>query len=59
MENQQGGRNANNDPPPYKCERTRLEGVCRKFHRNPANGLYDIPPGGERVNCAECLYFFE
>ena len=45
--------------PPYKCARTLEEGTCLKFYRNPANGLYDLPPGGERVDCTACLYFFE
>ena len=48
-----------NVEPPYRCERTFDATRCLKFYRNPRNGLYDLPPGGERVNCIECLYFFE
>jgi hypothetical protein len=68
MENQRGAQNASTNPPytnppytnpPYKCGRTQEEDICLRFYRNPANGLYDLPPGGERVNCTECLYFFE
>jgi hypothetical protein len=57
MENQRGGQNANTHPP-HKCARTQEQGVCLKFYPN-ANGHYVLPPGGERVNCTECLYFFE
>jgi len=46
-------------PPPYKCERTLVPGVCLKFNRNPATGQYNLPPGGIRVDCSECEYFFE
>jgi len=45
--------------PSYRCERTAEPGICLKFHRNPRNGLYDLPPGGEPMNCTDCLYFFE
>lgn len=48
-----------NVDPPYRCERTFDPTTCLKFYRNPRNGLYDLPPGGERVNCTQCLYFFE
>jgi hypothetical protein len=52
--------NQSPDPnPSYRCERTAEPGICLKFYRNPRNGLYDLPPGGERVDCANCLYFFE
>jgi hypothetical protein len=58
MENRRTERNPVASPP-YRCERTAEEGVCLKFYRNPRNGLYDLPPGGERVDCTDCLYFFE
>jgi len=57
MQNRQPDQNENADPP-YKCARTIETDVCLKFYRNPANGLYDLPPGGERVDCTECQYFF-
>jgi hypothetical protein len=44
--------------PRAKCQRA-VEGMCLKFFRNPANGFYELPAGGERVNCRECLDFFE
>ena len=56
------GRRSDHPPdpdPPYRCERTLEPGICLKFHRNPRNGLYDLPPGGERMNCTDCLYFFD
>jgi C1A family cysteine protease len=49
---------ANPSPPPYRCQPTAEDGVCLKFSLNTHNGLYDIPPGGERINCSECSYFF-
>ena len=44
-------------PPPYKCQRT-LDG-CLKFKRNPVTGKYNMPAGGERVDCASCRYWFD
>jgi hypothetical protein len=58
VENHQAEANAEAGPP-YKCAKTIGPGICLKFYRNPENGLYDLPPGGERVNCEACLYFFE
>jgi hypothetical protein len=46
-------------PIPYKCARTQDPRVCLKFYLNAESGLYDRPPGGERVNCTECEHFFE
>jgi hypothetical protein len=43
--------------PSARCQRAVSEGVCLKFFRHPVTGRYEFPPGGERVNCAECLYF--
>src|ERR1700731_4199738 len=46
-------------PPPYKCQTTLEPGVCLRFNRNPATGQYNLPPGGTRVNCSDCEYFFD
>ena len=43
-------------PPPYKCQRTLVAGVCLKFRRSPA-GDYNI--GGEEVACKDCKWFFD
>jgi hypothetical protein len=45
--------------PPYKCQTTLEPGVCLRFNRNPATGQYNLPPGGIRVNCKDCEYFFD
>jgi hypothetical protein len=44
--------------PPYKCQTTLEPGVCLRFNRNPDTGQYNLPPGGIRVSCTECEYFF-
>jgi hypothetical protein len=45
--------------PPYKCQTTLESGVCLRFNRNPATGQYNLPPGGIRVSCTDCEYFFD
>lgn len=45
--------------PPYKCARTPNPDVCLKFYWNEVEQRYNLPPGGERVNCGECGYFFD
>ena len=45
--------------PPYKCETADEPGVCLKFYLNPRTGQYNLPPGGERVKCSDCEYFFD
>lgn len=45
--------------PPYKCETTDQAGTCLKFYLNPRTKQYNLPPGGERVNCTECEYYFD
>jgi len=45
--------------PPYKCETTDEQGTCLKFYLNPRTGQYNLPPGGERVKCGDCEYFFD
>jgi hypothetical protein len=52
------GTSAGGDPP-YKCELTLVQGVCLRFNRDPVTGHYDSPPGGIRMRCADCQYFFE
>jgi hypothetical protein len=47
------------NPVPYKCGRTADPNVCLKFYFSPESGLYDLPPGGEIVDCTECEHFFE
>jgi hypothetical protein len=44
--------------PPYKCERTLEPGICLKFYLEATTGQYNQPPGGERVPCSTCKYFF-
>jgi len=43
---------------PYKCETTIENNVCLKFYWNPTEQRYNLPPGGERVACSDCKYFF-
>jgi hypothetical protein len=44
----------------FKCLRTVEPNMCLKFYRNPATGLFDLPTGGERVQCTTgCLSLFE
>jgi hypothetical protein len=50
---------SNVQQPPYKCATTDVQGVCLKFYLNPQTKNYDQPPGGERVNCGACQYFFD
>ena len=50
---------AGGQQPPYKCETTGQQGTCLKFYRNPRTGQYNLPPGGERVKCSDCEYFFD
>jgi hypothetical protein len=45
--------------PPYKCQTTDEPGVCLRFNRNPRTGQYNLPPGGTRVTCTDCEYFFD
>lgn len=45
--------------PPYKCDTTDEPGVCLKFNLDPRTGRYDQPPGGTRVKCSDCKYFFD
>jgi hypothetical protein len=45
-------------PPPYKCRTTLEPGVCLRFNLNPATGQYNLPPGGVRMSCPTCQYFF-
>jgi hypothetical protein len=45
--------------PPYKCATTLEPGVCLRFNRNPRTGQYNLPPGGIRVPCNTCEYFFD
>ena len=45
--------------PPYKCETTDEPGVCLRFNRDPKTGRYNQPPGGIRMRCEECEYFFD
>ena len=54
-----GPETEQDNTPPYKCQRTIEDGVCLRFRLNQATGQYDLPPGGERVNCVDCAYFFE
>ena len=44
--------------PPYKCMTTPVQGVCLRFNLDPATGQYNQPPGGIRMNCTACQYFF-
>lgn len=59
MAKQQTG-NAPTPPPrpPYMCEPTPNQNICLKFYWNEASQAYDLPPGGEQMNCAECEHFF-
>jgi hypothetical protein len=57
MSNQDAAHNENGNPP-YKCEPTAVDGVCLKYYWNPADQAYNLPPGGERLNCQECQYYF-
>jgi hypothetical protein len=45
--------------PPYKCGRTPDDRWCLKFYWNEAEQRYASPPGGVRVRCSECEYFFD
>ncbi len=45
--------------PPYKCQTTLEPGVCLRFNLDPATGQYNQPPGGIRVSCRDCQYFFD
>ena len=45
--------------PPYKCQTTDEPGVCLRFNRNPRTGQYNLPPGGIRVKCTDCEFFFD
>jgi hypothetical protein len=45
--------------PPYKCETTDEPGVCLRFNLNPRTGQYNLPPGGIKMNCTDCEYFFD
>lgn len=27
---------------------------CLRFYLNPQTGLYDMPPGGEKISCSDC-----
>jgi len=47
------------DGPPYKCQTTDEPGTCLRFNRNPRTGQYNLPPGGIRMKCADCEYFFD
>ena len=42
-------------PPHYKCRE--VMGGCLKFYPDD-NGDYNLPPGGEPVNCKDCKYWF-
>jgi len=45
--------------PPYKCATTDEPGTCLRFNRNPRTGNYDLPPGGIKMKCSDCRYFFD
>src|SRR5437764_9399269 len=44
---------------PYKCETTDIPGTCLKFYWNERAKKFNLPPGGERVPCSECRYWFD
>jgi hypothetical protein len=52
-------RRAVEPPPPYKCRTTLEPGWCLRFDQNPRTGQYNLPPGGTRVRCTECDYWFD
>jgi len=42
-------------PPPYICLPTGAPPApCLRFKRDPNTGDYNIPPGGEPMDCATC-----
>ena len=45
--------------PPYKCDRTPVEGECLKFYWNEAENEYNLPSEGEPVKCSNCKWFFD